>query len=202
MLIKISDCLYEAQNLWPLRASLWSWCLVVSQACPCSLSRQREHFWCLQKKSEQSHIFAFGSPLLTASQSIWRRTAVFYFCGGLNSCLLSHTHMWHGKRIGKRWLPGAEIKAAQRKIIVMKINIQNEGCAISCSSPADQCAASPELWAATPCQFPDFIYWLWHHMVQDIPFSSWDQLSWLWLCLPQVLVPSSSVPARPEKPLT
>lgn len=70
VLIKISDCLYEAQNLWPLEAALWRCCLVLSQAYPCSLSRQREHFWCLQKRSKPSHISAFGSPPpLTACQS-------------------------------------------------------------------------------------------------------------------------------------
>lgn len=84
-----------------LKAPLWSWCLVLSQSYPYSLRTEREHFWCLQKRSEQSHISAFGSPFLTACQSLWRRAAGFYFCCGLNSHLLTHT--WDRRELEKKW---------------------------------------------------------------------------------------------------
>lgn len=102
MLIKISDCLgisdcMEFVTLKSITASkhLKASKLVLralAQAYSGSVSSQRYHLWCLQKKSEQAHISAFGSPFLTAlpayqSQEQQGNRAFFLF-GYLDCCEL------------------------------------------------------------------------------------------------------------------
>lgn len=113
----------------------------------------------------------------------------------------SHTHEgWgeNGKKVTPRdWDKGSSV---EQKIIIMKKNIQNEGCAISCSSPADQCASQSWTVACNPQPIP------WIYMLSVAPYGPgypFIQLGSAVLAL--AVFPHSflcpPVPARAEKPL-